>query len=1133
MFGDPATPMPRSYLGEPTKTRLMHGGSEIFHVHHLHGGGDRWRRNPKADPNNDIAGGLTKRPAQNIFSTHLDSQSIGPGTSYNLEHEGGAGGVQQAAGDFLFHCHIGHHYLAGMWSFWRVFDTKQPDLFPVMGIEPPEPVPSSLLAGRVIEGKTLVPAADLTDPSSQQSLEEWIERQLPPKGVPLDDGDATVWNWDRIYTGDGLPVYLGEPETAEVWANYASTQPGERPIIKFNPDNGRYAWPLMRPHLGQRPPFSPNGHSGAPWLGENGNALRPDGLWPGNDVVPNPEMQIRQYPITAITTPVQKNPDEVDENGMVFVLGDEKHDVLAGIRPAQPLAIRSNVGDGTRVLLTSELDGTSPELDNEKTRAGEHFSKVNMHTHFVQFDPQASDGVITGMSYEQSVRPYTTEDRQLSSNTELGATTIEVNHVNRLRPGIWIGIGLGEGMSGDRMVTEIRRIDDLVGDTIIVLNEPLELAHEAGEAVGVEFVQYAWFSDVDTGTVFWHDHVNFKSWDHGLFGAHIIEPAGSTYHDPVTGNEVRSGPIVDIHAPPGASVGHGHSGSFREFMVWTHNRTGGEFGADLVDSGGSINLAADPLAQRGGNPSHLFSSTVHGDPMTPLPRAYVGDPFVIRHLGVVERVGGLRVSGHRFKLERWGAGGAISDTSPLGISERFDLILEGGAGGPGGFPGDYLYYSSVGRDFLAGAWGIIRVHNTARESLQPLPDRPEPPASEDVPADEGDIPMLATDPGSPGPEGAPLRHYDVDVTEALIVTSEDPIRYHKGVAYLPKPADSADLEYVDGLPIVREPLVLRVNAGEVLEIDLTNKLNQRASISVSELLFDPQGSYGPAIGYNADSSTLPGETRTYRFYADRELGSSFFLNLANVYSLGDGAFGGIVVEPADSVHLDPYTGAPLTSGLAANIIAPGGNFREFVTLFHDVDQVIGQSRMPYPRKVEGFTGINYAAERLHDRRMTDAPAQVFSSVEHGDPRLVFESHDGDAVTFRVAAPWAEQMHTFALEGHRWPLDPGMTGSEQIYANILSPGYTFDAPLVGGAAGPGDHLFQDGRLPFLEAGLWGILGVEEPSYPGLQRLGAEDPAHPVSKQRGEAPASRYQIETRYRQDLLDREANDLSPVVLHS
>ena len=97
----------------------------MFHVHHLHGGGDRWRRNPNTDPNNDFWKGLTKVPDPNLTSIHLDSQSIGPGTSYNLEHECGAGGCQQGVGDFLYHCHIGHHYLSGMWAFWRVFGTVQ------------------------------------------------------------------------------------------------------------------------------------------------------------------------------------------------------------------------------------------------------------------------------------------------------------------------------------------------------------------------------------------------------------------------------------------------------------------------------------------------------------------------------------------------------------------------------------------------------------------------------------------------------------------------------------------------------------------------------------------------------------------------------------------------------------------------------------------------------------------------------------------------------------------------------------------------------------------------------------------------------------------------------------------------
>ncbi|HEX2728595.1 MAG TPA: hypothetical protein VHM16_02505, partial [Rubrobacteraceae bacterium] len=62
-FGDPATPMPRGYLSDPTKIRLVHAGTEMFHVYHLHGGGDRWRFNPVADTTYNYADtGLKKHP---------------------------------------------------------------------------------------------------------------------------------------------------------------------------------------------------------------------------------------------------------------------------------------------------------------------------------------------------------------------------------------------------------------------------------------------------------------------------------------------------------------------------------------------------------------------------------------------------------------------------------------------------------------------------------------------------------------------------------------------------------------------------------------------------------------------------------------------------------------------------------------------------------------------------------------------------------------------------------------------------------------------------------------------------------------------------------------------------------------
>lgn len=1075
MFGDPATPIPRSYLGEPTKTRLIHGGSEVFHVHHLHGGADRWRRNPGSDPANAIAGGLNKLPVQNVTSTHLDAQAIGPGTSYNLEHECGAGACQQAAGDFLFHCHIGHHYLAGMWSFWRVFDTQQSDLatLPNMSAAPPS-VNSAALIGNTYDGRTIVET--VTNPDTEITLADWLRQLLPPSGVPFHDEDATVWDW----TLNGN-VALGEPETLDTWANYVSDSPGVRPEIQFNPENGRYAWPLFRPHLGKRPPFAPNGHSGAPWLGENGSSDRADGLCPSVDVVDIPGRQQRYYPITAINLPIETAPGQVDERGQLFVLSENKELVYDGTMPSEPLAIRSNVGDCTEVLLTSELNDLPSNYNHSKT---------NMHTHFVQFDPQASDGVITGMSYEQSVRPYRSESRDLVQEAAAGDFTLQLASTEGLRAGIWIGIGLGEGMCalGNAQIpcTEIRRIQSVNG-TAITLEEPLSLAHQPGQQVGVEFVRYNWYADVDFGTVFWHDHVDFSNWDHGAFGALIVEPAGSTYHDPVTGDEIRSGAIADIRAPAGARIAHDQTGSFREFMVFQHSLTGGTEG--IITEGATFNLRAQPWDTRAGNPAHRFSSVVHGDPITPLPRAYVGDPVIFRHLSLQERVSALRVTGHRFQLERFAEDGAYFDADAIGISERYDLPLAGGAGGPEGRPGDYLYYSTLQRDFVNGAWGILRVHDSQQGNLQPLPGRPMPSGQGLPQIARGAAPDIATGPGDACPDGASLRHYDVRIGNAIIVTSDAPvINGVDGVTYT---LDDGS----DDTPVVREPLVLRVNEGECLEVSLRNTLAENASLSVGEMLTSPQGSYGSAIGYNPDSTTAPGETRTYRWYADRELGTVTALDMANPIRAAEGAFAGVIVEPAGSEYRDPFTGEQIQTGCVADILTPDGGFREMVALIHDDDAVIGQNRMPYPKDTEGFTSLSFSAQPLLDRLPERSSglerARAFSSTLHGDPRLVLQGNVGDRARIRVAQPWGEQGHVFGLGGHRFRLDPRLAGSQQVHSHLLLPGFSWDAEIEGGLGGgvgsTGDFFVGDLRMPFVDAGDWAIISVAERDSSAVQPL----------------------------------------------
>ena len=105
-YGDPAPPILKAYVGDPSKIRLIHGGVQETHVFHLHN--HQWRLEPD-DPK----------------STIIDSISISPQECYTLDILYGAGSFNGMIGDAIFHCHLYPHFHEGMWTLWRIFDRLQ------------------------------------------------------------------------------------------------------------------------------------------------------------------------------------------------------------------------------------------------------------------------------------------------------------------------------------------------------------------------------------------------------------------------------------------------------------------------------------------------------------------------------------------------------------------------------------------------------------------------------------------------------------------------------------------------------------------------------------------------------------------------------------------------------------------------------------------------------------------------------------------------------------------------------------------------------------------------------------------------------------------------------------------------
>ena len=90
-----------------------------------------------------------------------------------------------------------------MWSFWRVYDTPQPDLAPLPDRVPPPPaIDSAGLIGKTFNGTTITAA----------NLDDWIRAQLPPQGVREEQPGRVGLELVRSTTPTGRAVYLGEPE---------------------------------------------------------------------------------------------------------------------------------------------------------------------------------------------------------------------------------------------------------------------------------------------------------------------------------------------------------------------------------------------------------------------------------------------------------------------------------------------------------------------------------------------------------------------------------------------------------------------------------------------------------------------------------------------------------------------------------------------------------------------------------------------------------------------------------------------------------------------------------------------------------------------------------------------------------
>ena len=606
LYPDDPSNVYHSYMRDHTKFRVLNTGSVAPHVHHQHA--HQWLHTPNSDN-----------------SHYLDSQMINPGSTYTMEMTyNGSGNRNQTVGDSIFHCHFYPHFAQGMWSLWRVHDVFEegteldtdgrplpgaralPDGEIICGTPIPALVPLPTIGMAPMPAKTSLSSDGrrvVVEPHSQKADGTPIYKNPgypffvpgvaghraphPPldfawkedkQGQAIRINESTADAFNKIgeldYLDGGLPrhVVLDGDIVREFHTRWDFT----KDFIAYD-DTGNFLKgglvAVEIPDLGTpleiaamdahskriHSSYQPNGLPGNFIL--NGLPPAPGAPFASPDVDDNgnSNFQALRYKAAVIQTDVVFNKEgwHYPQQRFITLLEDVKP-TIEGDRPPEPFFFRANTGETIEFWHTN-LVPAYYELDDFQVRTPTDI--IGQHIHLVKFDVMASDGAGNGFNYEDGTfSPDEVRDRIHAINAKGGLyhynealTASSPQDTLRITPYTEdYGSVLGTppaGQNWDGAQTTIQRFD----------TDPL--LNNEGE-------------DRTLRTVFTHDHFGPSTHQQvGLYGALLVEPAGSNWIDSLTGEN-----FMDIAKRDGRTDGgptswqaiietHDSKESYREFAL--------------------------------------------------------------------------------------------------------------------------------------------------------------------------------------------------------------------------------------------------------------------------------------------------------------------------------------------------------------------------------------------------------------------------------------------------------------------------------------------------------------------------------------------------------------------------------------
>jgi hypothetical protein len=514
-----------SYINDHVKMRILHAGPKEHHIHHLHA--HQWVHTPDSDK-----------------SAYLDSQAIGPGSSWTLEMTyNGTGNRNKVVGDSIFHCHFYPHFAMGMWSLWRSHDVFE--------------------GGTQLDANGRPAAGSRAYPDGEIKVGTPIPALVPMPTLamaPLPEAIATIVNGQVQITGTGNPGY---PFFVPAMAGHRPPHPPldtvddgglPRHIIvggtfkeqhtrldfdktlltadaRFIPETGApVELAAMKYHsIRLHPSFTPGGVA-ANFVT---NGLPPQ---PG---APYADPCISDAGLAIGTPRVYKAADiqlDVNLNKVGWHFFQQRLTALWGdvaatrnrTRPPEPFFFRANTNDCITYNLTNLVPNVYAQDDFQVRTPTD---VLGQHIHLVKFDVTSSDGSGNGWNYEDA------------------------------------------SFSPDEVIERIKAINAFSSTTTPLVPKP----HPFFGTLGAQTTVQRWFADdvLDNAgndrtlrTVFTHDHFGPSTHQQvGLYAGLVIEPKGSKWRNSETGEffgtRFDGGPTswrADILTASSAD-------SYREFML--------------------------------------------------------------------------------------------------------------------------------------------------------------------------------------------------------------------------------------------------------------------------------------------------------------------------------------------------------------------------------------------------------------------------------------------------------------------------------------------------------------------------------------------------------------------------------------